>query len=175
VEERSLVTDSRARDRTLVSMGGFSRNSARVAIDRSGQWWTGDAPSDLDEYVTAFSAENYPARTVVHASCASCGGDNFTVAVDEGEGCAVRTCVSCGDDKALLDTKEYLKDATLEGAECPCGGNTFNTAVGFAFYDGSDDVQWVYLALRCTQDGVLGCYADWKIDYSPSDHLLQSV
>jgi hypothetical protein len=30
-------------------------------------------------------------------------------------------------------------------------------------------------ALRCTGDGVLGCYADWKIDYTPSEQLLQGV
>ena len=131
--------------------------------------------SDLDDFVTAFTAENYPARTVVLASCASCGGDAFTVAVDEEEGCAVRTCAACGDAKALLDSSEYLDDATLETAECPCGGSTFNIAVGFAFYDDSKDVRWVYLALRCTDDGVLGCYADWKIDYAPTDHLLLAV
>jgi hypothetical protein len=39
--------------------------------------------------------------------------------------------------------------------------------------DGS--IRWVYLALRCVHDGVLGVYADWKIDYSPSDHLYNQV
>lgn len=146
-----------------------------MAIDRSGQWRTGDEPSDLDEYVAAFSADNYPARKVVHASCSSCGADAFAVALDENEGCAVRTCAACGDVKAFLDSAEYMDDATLEGAECPCGGGTFNTAVGFAFYEDSNDVRWLYLALRCLQDGVLGVYADWKIDYSPSEHLLGSV
>jgi hypothetical protein len=146
-----------------------------VAVDRSGQWWTGDEPSDIDGYITAFSASTYPVRTVVHAACVSCGGVELAVALDEREGCAVRTCAPCSEARALLDTDEYLEDATLEGAECPCGGTTFNTAAGFAFYDDSDDVRWVYLALRCTRDGVLGCYADWKIDYSPSLHLLQAV
>ena len=146
-----------------------------MAMNRSGQWWTGDSPSDLDEYVTMFSSQTYTAQKVVHAACASCGSDSFTVTLDEEEGCAVRTCASCGDAKALLDSDEYLDDATLEGAECPCGGSVFNTAVGFAFYADSSDVRWVYLALRCTEDGVLGCYADWKIDYAPSGHLLQAV
>jgi len=146
-----------------------------VTINRSGQWWTGDSPWDLDEYATAFSAENHPARTVVHATCASCGGAEFAIALDEVEGCAIRTCASCGQAQALLDSDEYVDDATLEGAECTCGGSTFNTAVGFAFYDDSDDVSWVYLVLRCTTDGVLGCYADWKIDYAPSRQLLQAV
>ena len=123
----------------------------------------------------AFSAESYRARTVVHATCASCGGTRFSIALDEEEGCAVRTCASCSESRALLDSIEFMADATLEGAECPCGGSTFNTAVGFAFYDDSEDVRWVYLVLRCTTDGVLGCYADWKIDYSPTEHLLRAV
>lgn len=146
-----------------------------MAIDRSEQWWTGDEPSDLDEYVSIFSAANYPARLVVHATCASCGGVEFSVTLDEGEGCAVRTCAACGAAKARMDSDEYLGEATLEGAQCPCGGSVFNAAVGFAFYDASDDVKWVYLVLRCTRDGVLGCYADWKIDYTPSEHLLLAV
>jgi hypothetical protein len=146
-----------------------------VAINRSGQCWTGDSPSDLDEYASAYSAETYPVRTVVHATCGSCSGVEFAITLDEEEGCAVRTCASCDQAQALLDSDEYLDEATLEGAECPCGGTTFNTAVGFAFYDDSDDVRWVYLVLRCTADGVLGCYADWKIDYAPTGQLLQAV
>jgi hypothetical protein len=158
-------------------ISGCSRRAriTGVAIDRSGQWWTGDSPSDLDEYVSAFSAERYRATAVVHATCASCGGMEFTVMLDDEEGCVVRTCAACGQVQELLDSEEYLEDATLEDAECPCGGSVFNTAVGFAFYADSNDVRWVYLALRCVRDGVLGCYADWKIDYSPSEHLLRAV
>jgi hypothetical protein len=33
-------------------------------------------------------------------------------------------------------------------------------------------VRWVSLGLRCVQDGTLAVYADWKIDYSPTGHLL---
>jgi hypothetical protein len=29
--------------------------------------------------------------------------------------------------------------------------------------------------MRCIKCGVLGCYAEWKIDYSPSMHLLESA
>jgi hypothetical protein len=57
---------------------------------------------------------------------------------------------------------------------CLCGGERFDVAVGFALRkDG--EVRWVSVALRCTADGVLGVYADWKIDYSPSGHLMARV
>jgi hypothetical protein len=75
----------------------------------------------------------------------------------------------------LLDSAEYLDDADLGDAGCPCGGERFNVAIGFARYPDSEDIRWVYLGLRCVSDGVLGCYADWKIDYSPSAHLIEAV
>jgi len=33
-------------------------------------------------------------------------------------------------------------------------------------------VRWVSVGLRCLKDNALGVYADTKIDYSPSRHLL---
>ncbi len=83
--------------------------------------------------------------------------------------------MACGRSTLLLDSGETKDDAELEGAACPCGNETFNVAVGFAGYEGSNDVRWVYLGLRCTDDGVLGVYTDWKIDYTPSSHLYERV
>lgn len=54
------------------------------------------------------------------------------------------------------------------------GNETFNVTVGFSRRD-DGEVRWVYLGLRCIEDSVLGCYADWKIDYSPSIQLLAEV
>lgn len=71
----------------------------------------------------------------------------------------------------MLDSSEYADDAELEECACPCGGESFNLAVGYQLRD-SGDVRWVYVAARCVSDGVLGCYTDWKVDYSPSEHLL---
>ncbi|MFB0633174.1 hypothetical protein [Streptomyces sp. AB3(2024)] len=31
------------------------------------------------------------------------------------------------------------------------------------------------VGLRCQKGGAAGVYADWKIDYSPTDHLLPMV
>ncbi|MFR9780329.1 hypothetical protein ACL02O_30285 [Micromonospora sp. MS34] len=66
---------------------------------------------------------------------------------------------------------DYWQDADPDECVCPCGGEAFQVAVGFALRaDG--EVRWVSIGMRCTRDGVLGVYADWKIDYSPTDHLL---
>ncbi|MEV5001304.1 hypothetical protein [Nocardioides sp. LML1-1-1.1] len=129
--------------------------------------------TDIDGALAHFSADGYPVTSVVHARC-SCGGAAFRLRVDDEEGCAERTCVACGAVVLMLDSAEYADEADLEPAECPCGGEVFEVAVGFADHaDG--EVRWVYLGLRCTTDGNLGCYADWKIDYLPTAHLRTAV
>ena len=64
-------------------------------------------------------------------------------------------------------------DATVlpRASSCPCGGETFAVAVGFAMA-ADDEVRWISLGLRCLTGGVLGVYSDWKIDYVPTAHLL---
>jgi hypothetical protein len=146
-----------------------------MGIDESGDFWRGTDSADVDTYLAAFTADGYPATTVVHAVCAACGGDRFQVRLDDDEGCAERTCAACGARSWLLDSAEYEEDADLEEAACPCGEEIFELAVGFAYYDGGEDVRWVYVGLRCVADGTLGCFADWKIDYSPTSHLLDAV
>ncbi|MFI5896109.1 alpha/beta fold hydrolase [Actinoplanes sp. NPDC051513] len=37
------------------------------------------------------------------------------------------------------------------------------------------EVRWISIGLRCLTDGTLGVYADWKIDYTPTAHLLTSA
>lgn len=146
-----------------------------MAIDRSGAWWKGSTAIDLDDYLGAYSEDAYPVGATVHASCQRCGGDQFKVRFDPGEGCAERVCAQCAEQMFMLDTSEYLEDATLETLLCGCGSDMFNVAAGFAFREDSDEVRWIYLGRRCVNDGVLGCFAEWKIDYSPSAQLVDSV
>lgn len=145
-----------------------------MTIDKSGQWWRGTEAADIEEYLGAFSASNYPVARIVHARCAKCDGSVFSIRIDDDEGCAQRTCVNCGDHHLMLDSNESIEDANLDDAACPCGNESFEAAVGFA-HTGSGDIKWVYLGLRCTADDVLGVYTDWKIDYLPADHLYQLV
>ena len=122
-----------------------------------------------------YSAEGYPSTTFVPATCAGCGGLQFSVRLDDEEGCVERTCVACDVRVLMLDSADHTDDADLEQAACPCGGATFNAGVGFAFYDDDADIRWVYVGLRCVADGILGCYGEWKIGYGPSRHLLAAV
>jgi ribosomal protein L37E len=148
--------------------------SALVITSRGAGGWVGTDAADIDEYLAAYSAQGYLVQRVTHARCSACGSDTFHVRVDDEEGCAERTCVACGVAAFMLDSADYVEDADLGPAECPCGGQAFNVAVGFAVHDVGDP-RWVYLGMRCAEDGLLGVYADWKIDYTPSSHLFASV
>lgn len=145
-----------------------------MPIEKSRELWKGTEASDLDEFVKAFAAGGYPIATTAHSRCANCGGTIFALRVDDDEGFADRRCVSCGEVFHMLDSAEYVEDASPEECACPCGGEEFEVAVGYALrQDG--DVRWVSIATRCIRDGTLGVYADWKIDYGPAGHLLEGA
>ena len=145
-----------------------------MAIDESGRWWRGESVDDLVEYLELYTAEGHPATDIRECVCGSCGGRVFGLRTDREEGCARRTCRACGTKSFLADSDEYWADAHPTTCRCPCEGVDFNVAVGFAFHtDG--DVRWVTVGQRCVSCGVLGSSVDWKIDYSPTAHLLARV
>lgn len=128
------------------------------------------APGGLEDLLREADADE-----VVVAACSSCqGGAGFGVRLDDEVGVAVRTCAACRDEQPMLDSAEFLADADLGDAQCPCGGEVFDVAVGFSLLDGGE-VRWVTLGLRCRADDQVGVYADWSIDYEPSRHLLGQV
>jgi hypothetical protein len=158
-----------------------------MVIERDSPWWRGSSAKDLEEYLAA--ATQGQVGVVVEPLCAQCGSAVFAVVV--GDRSAERRCAGCGRRHAMLDSGGY--DAVVSGATvsrpasagsaqsadageaaCPCGGEEFELAVGFTErVDG--ELGWVYVALRCTADGVLGLYADWKINSAPTRKLLDLV
>lgn len=147
----------------------------RMAIRKTRTSWAGDSEEDLEEYLADYSASmNRPVSRVVHARCEGCGSGTFGVRVDDDEGCAQRTCTDCGLHGWIFDSAEAAQEAELDDATCPCGDAIFNVAGGCSVRD-DGDIDWVFVGLRCIGDGALGCYTDWKIDYSPTSHLLGMV
>ncbi|MFV2174570.1 hypothetical protein ACFHW2_16980 [Actinomadura sp. LOL_016] len=112
--------------------------------------------------------------TIVGSVCGACGGRVFRVLVDEVEGAVERRCAGCADRAFVADSAEFWDDADPGAAGCPCGGEEFEVAVAFS-RAADDSVRWVTVGLRCERDGVTGIWADWKIDYSPTDHLPSMV
>ena len=147
-----------------------------MTIDTSGKWWVGSEPNDLAEYLAAFTADGYLATEFRIARCA-CGSTVFSLAIDSDEGAASRTCIECGQTHFVCDSAEYWDDASPKKWKCigKCKSKTANVCVGFALREDHNDVRWIYVGTRCSECGILGCYGDWKVDYSPSLQLMDAV
>ena len=144
----------------------------RVTLEETQGPGHGEDFATLAAYVKDYRAGGYDVDTVTESVCTGCGGRAFEIGVDDEAGCAERLCVACDDAVLIADSADHWSEAEPSQCECPCGGVEFAIAVGFApVGDGSDDVRWVSIGLRCLRDGMLGVYTDWRIDYSPSGHL----
>ncbi len=76
----------------------------------------------------------------------------------------------------ICDSEEYDADAKPVKYKCiECGSSTANMGVGFSLYGDDGEIRWLYVGVRCTECGVLGCFAGWKIAYSPSKQLMEHV
>ncbi|WUI00445.1 hypothetical protein OHR68_01055 [Spirillospora sp. NBC_00431] len=138
-------------------------------IDKSDEPWRGEDFADLAASIREFQAEGYAVGKVTESVCGRCEGRAFRVVA--GDDVARRTCTGCGTSEFIVDSADYWDEAEPYDCECLCGGDEFAAAVGFSLHpDG--EVRWVSLGLRCLADGAMGVYADWKINYGPSAHLV---
>jgi hypothetical protein len=129
-------------------------------------------PAELAEYLRG-AVDDRPVK-ITPSLCGGCGGRRFFVLVDDVEGGAERECCGCGGRAFIADSEEFWEEADPGAAGCPCGGEEFEVAVAFSLArDGS--VGWATVGLLCQNDGAVGSYADWKIDYDPTDHLLSKA
>ncbi|MFF2775464.1 hypothetical protein ACFVU3_11190 [Streptomyces sp. NPDC058052] len=135
--------------------------------------------ADVPEALAALLRDGDDGRPVTVASsvCGGCGGRVFFVLVNASG--AERECSGCGGRAFIADSEEYWGEESWEDDEpgaagCPCGGEEFEVGVAFSL-GGDGEVRWVTVGLRCVEDGFSGVYADWKIDYVPTDHLLTMV
>ena len=140
-------------------------------MEKSDPWWKGETFEDLAEYLRAFTETNYPAERVDQSGCRACGALSFTLHVDDEQGCAQRRCIGCGLEAFIADSEEWWEDADVADAACLCQSETFEVGVAFSLRE-DGEIHWVTVGGRCTTCGVLGVYTDWKIDYSPTDHLF---
>ena len=146
-----------------------------MAIDESGEWWVGDSPADIGEYLQAFSEENYPVELFRMANC-SCGCSTFRIDFDNTENVVRRTCENCDLQHFVCDSDEFWDDASPEVWKCVgCASLRHHLGVGFALYHTKQDVHWLYVGVRCAKCGILACIADWKVGYGPSLQLIEQV
>jgi hypothetical protein len=90
---------------------------------------------------------------------------------DDDEGCAKRVCTSCREEHFICDSEEYWPEAGPERWKCvECGSTSANVGVGFSLYE-DGEIHWLYVGERCSNCGILGCVAGWKVAYSPSTQV----
>jgi hypothetical protein len=143
-----------------------------MTIDKSGKWWRGTDAADLDAYLANYTSAFYQADRFEHSRC-SCGVDRFSLEVDDTNGRVRRTCAGCRKQKFILDSVDSAEKSP-DGCACSCGGGEFQLAVAFS-HRRDASIKWVTVGARCTACGVLGAYAEWKIDYQPTAHLYEAV
>ena len=103
-----------------------------MTIDRSGKWWRGSNPNDIEEYLSEYTADSYPTNEFRHCRC-RCNGETFLLWSDDDEGAAKRQCAWCGEFAFVGDSGEYWGEASPEAWRCvECGSAHTNVGVGFS-------------------------------------------
>jgi len=134
-----------------------------------------DIRLELNNYAKSHGSEIHHFKDV---EC-KCGGHLFHLHIDDDECVAIRICTACKDEHVMLDGEEYLEDAEFYQAVCTCESKPFELTVGVKLYaDGdalSDDVNWLYIGCRCPSCNLVGCYADWKNEFSGYEKLCNNA
>ena len=51
-----------------------------------------------------------------------------------------------------------------------------NVGVGFSQYaDSPTSIKWIYIGVRCSRCGILGCFAGWKVGQDDVAHLFDQA
>ena len=146
-----------------------------MTLSKTGEYSYGDSQQDIQTFLTEYANSNeYPIAHFADARC-TCVNSTFQLWIDDTEGAAIRVCTACKVEHPMGDRAEYLEDAELGEAECPCGSNSFEITVGVALYEESEDVKWLYLGCRCTQCSLVACYGHWKNEYIGYRELLDAI
>jgi len=144
-----------------------------MSIDTSGHWWRGTEAADIRAYLEAFaqSRSTTGVGDYRQAIC-PCGSKVFLLDGNPREGLVRRSCLFCRTKHVLLDGEENWDDEDLVTCRCvECDTNVMEAGVGFALGP-QGEVHWVYAGVRCISCDVLGCFAHWRIGYTPSRQLL---
>ncbi len=156
-----------------------------MAMDDSGEWWTGSEASDIGPYLAEYTlcGGGYPANAFWPVVC-TCGSAQFRLL--RARSITQRTCAGCGQVRYISRSgdgggwEEAAWEEKPEPCTCVgCGGDTVNVCLGLADYarhpgcanrPGSplpDAVLWFYVGYRCVKCGILGCFNDGKVGRCP--------
>lgn len=151
-----------------------------MSLSKRGKRWYGENHSDLREELIRYSKANeYPIDSWTDVKC-RCGCFRFKLSTDEDHGVALRECVQCHHKHLMGDSAEYADEAEIGEHECTCRKDVFEISVGIHRYrdqrdELTEDVRWLYIGCRCIACGQVGCYADWKNEFSGFRKLLRRM
>ncbi|MBX6371855.1 MAG: hypothetical protein IRZ02_06335 [Acidothermus sp.] len=96
----------------------------------------------------------------------------FYVEADAQAGVARRRCLGCGRTRHLLDSEEHWTAPHMW--QCPgCGQSIAEVAVGL--HEADERVEWVVVAARCVECGMISGLTDVLVDRLPLDEVLSRV
>ena len=142
-----------------------------MSIEKEGAGAGSAGFRELAGYIRKSSAAGDPARIILQCAC-GCRASLFRVHADPFEGAAMRACAACGRETLIGDSNQVWEFADPVPAACACGSDLFEVAVGFAFR-ADNEVQRITVGQRCARCGSLGTAADWKLDDSQTEELLE--
>ena len=147
-----------------------------MTIDKSGKWWKGNSPEDVQEYLSCLSEAEYKISEFRLSRC-TCGSVEFGLEYNVDEGVVRRKCSLCSSVHYMCGSEEYwLPKVRMKKFKCiECKSLVANVGVGFSLYTDGPGVRWLYVGERCVKCGVLGSIVDWKVGLSDSLHLLNEV
>jgi hypothetical protein len=145
-----------------------------MALKKRGMYRYGNSQVDIRAEISRLSKTQYEPQHFADATC-TCGGKVFRVELDDAVGVAIRTCTACKAKHPIGDSADFMEDADLDSCACPCGTEEFEVTVGVSLYDDSEDVQWLYVGLRCPKCGLTAIYGDWKNEFLGYRELLARV
>ncbi len=142
-----------------------------MTIDTSGKWWKGTSAHDIAQYLEELFEESYPIHEYRQSVC-ECGSEVFSLHWIPDEDVARRTCAKCRKKHFICDSREFWEGRPKKYKCIECHSVETNVGVAFSMDDDKTAIRWLYVGNRCTNCGVLGSVADWKIGYEPSLNLL---
>lgn len=150
-----------------------------MTITKKDDLFYGTEQQDIREALQDYASHNeYEIHHFKDVVC-KCSNTTFTLDIDDDEGVAGRICTKCGDEHLMLDGEDYVDDAELYQAICNCESEALEITVGVSLYKNKSgltkDVRWLYIGCRCPECNLMGCYADWKNEFSDYEKLLENA
>ena len=136
-----------------------------MALSKRGQYWYGEAASDIRPVLDSLARAHGGAVSYYAEALCCCGCREFGVELAERRASAT---LGCGDCDVKLHTGPVVpsvddpSQTDTELCVCPCQCEFFEACAAVVLSPGRRP-RWFFLALRCTNCGLVGGYADWAL------------